>query len=77
MQEMSLMKSPVLQAKRGTVSHILLCKDSRLQVRVSLIRRNIQLGHTNGDGLCHRPEVEVISLVWTGHRVIWPHDSCL
>lgn len=71
------MESPLLEAKRGTVSPILLCKGYRLQVRVSLIRRNIQLGHTNGDGLCHGPEEEVISLVWTGPRVIWPHDLCL
>lgn len=41
--DMLEMKSPELQAKRGTLRHILLCKDSRLQGRASLIRRNILL----------------------------------
>lgn len=71
------MESPVLQAKRGTVSPILLCKDTVLQVRDFLKRRSIRFGHANGNDLCHGPEEEVTSLVWTGHRVIWLRYSCL
>lgn len=67
--DMLEMENTLLQANRGTASSVLLCNDTKLQLRVSSVRKILD------DGLCHCPEVGVVSLVWTGQLVIWHHVS--